>query len=142
MPDPRTYGSGNPGATNVLRTGKKAAALVTLLGDAGKGAVAVLLARWLAPSLGLSATVVAAIAVAAFLGHLYPVYFGFKGGKGVATAFGLLLVLTRGLSLAAVAVFVAVVLTTRYVSLASVLAAIAAVAAAPGSSAGARSASR
>jgi glycerol-3-phosphate acyltransferase PlsY len=131
LPDPRTYGSGNPGATNVLRTGRKAAALVTLLGDAGKGAAAVLLARWAAPHLGLTETTVAATAVAAFLGHLYPVYFGFKGGKGVATAFGLLLVLSLWVSFAAGAVFGAVVLTTRYISLGSVLAATVAAVAAP-----------
>lgn len=131
LPDPRTYGSGNPGTTNVLRSGKKAAAAMTLIGDAAKGAVAVLLARWLAPALGLGAPVIAAVAVAAFLGHLYPVYFGFKGGKGVATAFGILLALDTGLALAAFMAFVAVALTTRYVSLASVLAAITAVVASP-----------
>ena len=131
LPDPRTYGSGNPGATNVLRTGKKAAAAMTLIGDTAKGAVAVLLARWLAPALGLSGPVIAAVAVAAFLGHLYPVYFGFKGGKGVATAFGILLALDTGLALAAFVAFVSVALITRYVSLASVLAAVTAVAASP-----------
>jgi glycerol-3-phosphate acyltransferase PlsY len=124
LPDPRTYGSGNPGATNVLRSGRKAAALATLLGDAGKGAAAVLLARWAAPHVGLTEFTIAATAVGAFLGHLYPVYFGFKGGKGVATAFGLLLVLSPWVALAAGAVFVAVVLTTRYISLGSVLAAV------------------
>jgi glycerol-3-phosphate acyltransferase PlsY len=131
LPDPRTYGSGNPGATNVLRTGRKAAALVTFLGDAVKGAAAVLLARWAAPYLGLTEVTVAATAVAAFLGHLYPVYFGFKGGKGVATAFGLLLVLSLWVSLAAGTVFVAVVLITRYISLGSILAATVAAVAAP-----------
>jgi glycerol-3-phosphate acyltransferase PlsY len=131
LPDPRTYGSGNPGATNVLRTGRKAAALLTFVGDAGKGAAAVLLARWAAPHLGLTEVTVAATAVAAFLGHLYPVYFGFKGGKGVATAFGLLLVLSLWVSVAAGAAFLAVVLATRYVSLGSVLAATAAAVAAP-----------
>ena len=131
LPDPRTYGSGNPGATNVLRTGRKAAALITFLGDTGKGAAAVLLARWSAPYLGLTEVTVAATAVAAFLGHLYPVYFGFKGGKGVATAFGLLLVLSVWVSLAAAAVFLAVVLVTRYISLGSVLAATVAAVAAP-----------
>jgi glycerol-3-phosphate acyltransferase PlsY len=131
LPDPRTYGSGNPGATNVLRTGRKVAALLTFLGDAGKGAAAVLLARWAAPYLGLTEVTVAAAAVAAFLGHLYPVYFGFKGGKGVATALGLLLVLSLWVSLAAAAVFVAVVLVTRYISLGSVLAATVAAVAAP-----------
>jgi len=131
LPDPRTYGSGNPGAINVLRTGKKAAAMVTFVGDTGKGAAAVLLARWAAPHLGLSEVTVAATAVAAFLGHLYPIYFGFKGGKGVATAFGLLLVLNVWVSVATAAAFLAVVLATRYVSLGSVLAAAAAAIAAP-----------
>ncbi len=131
LPDPRTYGSGNPGATNVLRTGRKAAALVTLLGDAVKGAVAVLLARWSAPYLGLNDFAIAAAAVAAFLGHLYPAYFGFRGGKGVATAFGLLVVLSPWVALAAGAVFVTAVLASRYISLGSVLAAVVAAVAAP-----------
>jgi acyl phosphate:glycerol-3-phosphate acyltransferase len=131
LPDPRSYGSGNPGATNVLRSGSKAAALATLLGDAGKGAAAVVLARWAAPSLGLNDVTIAATAVAAFLGHLYPVYFGFRGGKGVATAFGLLVVLSPSVALAAGAVFAAAVLVTRYISLGSVLAAVAAAGAAP-----------
>lgn len=92
LPDPRSFGSKNPGATNVLRTGKKTAAVLTLLGDTLKGLVAVLLARHFAPQFGLDATVtVPAVGVAAFLGHLYPVFFGFKGGKGVATALGVLL---------------------------------------------------
>src|SRR5688572_16124805 len=131
LPDPRTYGSGNPGATNVLRSGKKAAAIATLVGDAAKGAVAVALVRWLAPSFGLGDTAVAGAAFAAFAGHLYPVYFGFKGGKGVATAFGIVLALSGWLALAALVVFLAVVATTRYVSLASVLGAAAAAALAP-----------
>jgi glycerol-3-phosphate acyltransferase PlsY len=131
LPDPRTYGSGNPGATNVLRSGKKTAAIATLVGDAAKGAVAVALVRWLAPSFGLGDTAVAGAAFAAFAGHLYPVYFGFKGGKGVATAFGIVLALSGGLALAALVVFLAVVATTRYVSLASVLGAAAAAALTP-----------
>ena len=131
LPDPRTYGSGNPGATNVLRSGKKAAAIATLVGDAAKGAVAVALVRWLAPSFGLGGTAVAGAAFAAFAGHLYPVYFGFKGGKGVATAFGIVLALSGWLALAALVVFLAVVATTRYVSLASVLGAAAAAALTP-----------
>jgi glycerol-3-phosphate acyltransferase PlsY len=131
LPDPRTYGSGNPGATNVLRSGKKAAAIATLVGDAAKGAVAVALVRWLAPSFGLGDTAVAGAAFAAFAGHLYPVYFGFKGGKGVATAFGIVLALSGWLALAALVVFLAVVATTRYVSLASVLGAAAAAALTP-----------
>jgi acyl phosphate:glycerol-3-phosphate acyltransferase len=131
LPDPRTYGSGNPGATNVLRTGKKAAALVTLLGDAAKGAVAVGLVRWLGPPAGLGDAALAGAALGALLGHLYPVYFGFKGGKGVATAFGIVLALSAWLALATLCVFLAVVLVTRYVSLASILAAVAAAASAP-----------
>lgn len=127
LPDPRTYGSGNPGATNVLRTGRKAAALVTLLGDAAKGAVAVVLVRWL----GGSDAAVAAAALAALCGHLYPVYFGFKGGKGVATAFGILLALSIWLGLVALSVFAGVLLATRYVSLASMLTAIVAALAVP-----------
>ncbi|MCX7627232.1 MAG: glycerol-3-phosphate 1-O-acyltransferase PlsY [Methylophilaceae bacterium] len=90
LPDPRTHGSGNPGATNVMRSGKKAAALLTLLGDAGKGWLAV----WLAQRLGLSLTVVCVVAGGVFLGHVYPVFHGFKGGKGVATAAGALLALS------------------------------------------------
>ena len=131
LPDPRTYGSGNPGATNVLRTGKKAAALVTLLGDAAKGALAVALVRWLGPQGGPGDAALAGAAFGAFVGHLYPLYFGFKGGKGVATAFGILLALSAWLALAALGVFLAVVLATRYVSLASILAAAAAAAVAP-----------
>ena len=130
LPDPRTYGSGNPGATNVLRSGKRAAALVTLIGDAGKGWVAVMLASRIAPLLGFGAETVAACGVAVFLGHLYPMFFGFKGGKGVATAFGVLLGLSLWLALVALGVFAVVLLVWRYVSLASVAAAIAAAVAA------------
>lgn len=131
LPDPRTYGSGNPGATNVLRTGRRAAALATLIGDTAKGAAAVLLMRWLAPGLDLGEGAVAAVAVAAFVGHLYPVYFRFRGGKGVATAFGLLLALDVRLALGALVVFLVVTVATRYVSLASILAAVAATALGP-----------
>jgi glycerol-3-phosphate acyltransferase PlsY len=131
LPDPRTYGSGNPGATNVLRTGRRAAALATLIGDTAKGAAAVLLMRWLAPDLGLGEGAIAAVAVAAFVGHLYPVYFRFRGGKGVATAFGLLLALDARLALGALLVFLIVTVATRYVSLASILAAVAAAALGP-----------
>lgn len=126
LPDPRTYGSGNPGATNVLRSGRRAAALFTLVGDTGKGWVAVMLASRLAPVFGFGSGTVAACALAAFLGHLYPVYFGFKGGKGVATALGILLGLSVWLGVLALAVFAVVLMVSRYVSLASVAAAIAA----------------
>jgi len=131
LPDPRSYGSGNPGATNVLRTGSRAAAAITLIGDAAKGGVAVLLARWLTPTLGLGDGAIAAVAVAAFAGHLYPVYFGFKGGKGVATAFGILLALHAGLAGIVLLAFASVVIATRYVSLASILAATTAAALGP-----------
>jgi glycerol-3-phosphate acyltransferase PlsY len=100
LPDPRSFGSGNPGATNVLRTGRKAAAALTLLGDALKGWVAVVLARMLAPQFGLDENIVLLCALAVFIGHLFPVFFGFKGGKGVATAFGVLLGLNPWLGLA------------------------------------------
>lgn len=122
LPDPRTYGSGNPGATNVLRSGRKAAAALTLLGDAAKGALAVIVVR----TLGLGEAGVALAAVMAFVGHLYPVYFAFKGGKGVATAFGILVALSPVLALGVLAVFGIVIFASRYVSLASVLSAAAA----------------
>jgi acyl phosphate:glycerol-3-phosphate acyltransferase len=131
LPDPRTYGSGNPGATNVLRTGRRTAALVTLLGDAAKGAMAVMLVRWFGPGLGLGSAALAGAAFAAFAGHLYPVYFSFKGGKGVATAFGILLALSPWLALATLLAFLAVALATRYVSLASMVSAAAAAALTP-----------
>jgi glycerol-3-phosphate acyltransferase PlsY len=126
LPDPRGYGSGNPGATNVLRSGRTVAALLTLIGDTAKGAAAVLLARAAAPHFGLGSGTIALVALAAFLGHLYPVLFGFKGGKGVATSAGILFSLNPWTGAAALAVFASVVAATRYVSLASVLAAIAA----------------
>jgi glycerol-3-phosphate acyltransferase PlsY len=92
LPDPRSHGSGSPGATNVLRTGNKAAAIITLLGDAVKGLIPVLLARaWLPQANADMNWLPAAAGFGAFLGHLYPLYFGFKGGKGVATAYGVLL---------------------------------------------------
>lgn len=117
LPDPRTYGSGNPGATNVLRSGKRSAALLTLLGDAAKGALTVWIVRWL----GWSEPAIAAAGLAAFVGHLWPLYFGFKGGKGVATAFGIVLALSPLLAGITLAIFVLAVATSRYVSLASVL---------------------
>ncbi len=117
LPDPRSGGSRNPGATNVLRVGGKTAAALTLTGDVLKGLLPVLLARALSSEL-----VVAASALAAFLGHLYPLYFGFKGGKGVATAFGAAAGLALPLMLTMAFVWVVVVATTRYVSLASMIA--------------------
>ncbi len=126
LADPRSYGSGNPGATNVLRSGSKGAALMTLLGDAAKGALAVWLAQRYGPALGGGAEMVAAAALAAFLGHLFPVFLGFKGGKGVATAAGVLLALAPWLGLAVLVTWIAVAATTRYSSLAALVAAFAA----------------
>lgn len=122
--DPRTFGSKNPGATNVLRSGSKAAAIATLLLDTAKGWLPVVLVRWFGKPYGLEEGTMALVGLAAFLGHLYPVFFKFKGGKGVATALGVLLGLSAWLGLATVAVFLVVVVASRYVSLASVVAAL------------------
>lgn len=119
LPDPRTVGSGNPGATNVLRSGKKMAAVLTLLGDAAKGWLPV----WLAQIYGLAPEVVASIALAVFLGHLYPVFYRFKGGKGVATAVGILLAFSPVLAGLALLSWVAVFALTRFSSLAALTAA-------------------
>ena len=122
--DPRTYGSGNPGATNVLRSGSKAAAALTLLLDAVKGLVPVLLVRLLGPDYGLHEGTLALVAIAAFLGHLFPVFFKFKGGKGVATALGVLLGLSGWLGLFVLLTWLAVAFTTRYSSLSALVAAV------------------
>lgn len=119
LPDPRAEGSGNPGATNVLRVGGKKAAALTLMGDLLKGLLPVLLARWA----GLDLTGLALVALAAFLGHLYPVFFGFVGGKGVATALGGLLGLSWPTALAALAVWLFVAFVLRISSLAALTAA-------------------
>jgi len=127
LPDPRTFGSGNPGATNVLRSGNKLAAAMTLAGDAAKGFVAVWLARQFAQSAGgLDEAAVAGVAVAVFLGHLYPVFFAFKGGKGVATAVGILFALDWRIGLSALVVWLAVFAGTRISSLSALCAAVAA----------------
>ncbi len=123
LPDPRSYGSGNPGATNVLRSGRKAVAALTLLGDALKGAVAVLLAQWATQVWGLPSYAPALAGLAAFVGHLWPVFFGFKGGKGVATALGLLMALNPWLGLACAASWLLVFLLTRVSSLSALVAA-------------------
>jgi glycerol-3-phosphate acyltransferase PlsY len=123
LPDPHSYGSGNPGATNVLRTGSKLAAALTLAGDTAKGVFAVLLARYFAAAYGVDATGIALVALAVFLGHLYPVFFRFKGGKGAATALGILCALDLRLGLATLASWLAIVLIFRMVSLASIIAA-------------------
>lgn len=123
LPDPRTYGSHNPGATNVLRSGNKWAAILTLLGDAAKGWLAVWVAQYFEPPDGNS-LLVAAVALAVFLGHLFPVFLRFKGGKGVATALGVLLALNAWLGLAVLATWILVALVFRLSSLAALLAAI------------------
>ncbi|MEK7344362.1 MAG: glycerol-3-phosphate 1-O-acyltransferase PlsY [Pseudomonadota bacterium] len=122
--DPRSYGSKNPGATNVLRSGSKKAALLTLLLDALKGWLPVALVLAWGPEHGLGAGVAALAGLAAFLGHLYPVFFGFVGGKGVATAVGVLAGVHGVLALATVVTFGIVVYFSRYVSLASMVAAV------------------
>jgi glycerol-3-phosphate acyltransferase PlsY len=122
LPDPRKGGSGNPGATNVLRLGGKKAAGLTLAGDVLKGVVPVLLAHLLTDS----PAIIAGTAVAAVVGHMYPVFFGFKGGKGVATAFGAVAALVYPVALFMGAVWVLAAMATRYASLASMAAAVAA----------------
>ncbi|OYU31319.1 MAG: glycerol-3-phosphate acyltransferase [Comamonadaceae bacterium PBBC2] len=122
--DPRSYGSKNPGATNVLRSGSKKAAILTLLLDAVKGWLPVALILTFGEPYGLGTGVAAVAGLAAFLGHLYPVFFGFKGGKGVATAVGVLVGVNGLLALATVGTFAIVVYFSRYVSLASMVAAV------------------
>jgi glycerol-3-phosphate acyltransferase PlsY len=124
LPDPRSYGSRNPGATNVLRTGKRIAAFLTLIGDGGKGWLAVFLAARYAAGYGVDTTGVATCAFAVFLGHLFPVFFRFKGGKGVSTAGGILLAIHPWLGLATFATWIVIALLFRYSSLAAVVAAI------------------
>lgn len=126
MEDPRTYGSGNPGATNVLRSGKKKAAALTLLGDALKGLVAVVLARCLQDALNLSDITIAAVAVAALVGHMWPLFFGFKGGKGVATALGVLLALSPATALVCAAIWLVMAFGFKVSSLAALAATVAA----------------
>jgi glycerol-3-phosphate acyltransferase PlsY len=126
LADPRTYGSGNPGATNVLRSGRKAAAALTLLGDAAKGWLAVFAAIKLAPHDGQGLLMVALVSLAVFLGHLFPVFLKFKGGKGVATALGVLLALSGWMGLAVLATWLLVAVIFRYSSLAALVAAVAA----------------
>ena len=123
LADPRSYGSKNPGATNVLRSGNKAAAVVTLLGDLAKGWLAVFVVRAYGPAYGVDPDFVGLVALAVFFGHLFPVFLGFKGGKGVATAAGVLLALDLRLGLAT---WLAVAFVLRYSSLAALIAATAA----------------
>jgi acyl phosphate:glycerol-3-phosphate acyltransferase len=127
LPDPHSYGSKNPGATNVLRSGSKLAAVLTLIGDTGKGALAVILASYYtgeSPASGYDAPIAGAMAL---LGHLYPVFHGFLGGKGVATAAGVLLALNPWLGLGVLATFAIIIAFFRMVSLASMIAAVFAV---------------
>lgn len=119
LPDPRSYGSGNPGATNVLRTGNKAAALFTLAGDAAKGWFAV----WLVQRFGADVTTAALAGLAAFLGHVYSLFLRFRGGKGVATALGVLAGLQPTLALATAGIWLVVAFVSRYSSLAALTAA-------------------
>jgi glycerol-3-phosphate acyltransferase PlsY len=126
LADPRTYGSGNPGATNVLRSGKKAAAALTLLGDAAKGWLAVFVTIKLAPHDGQGLWMVALVSLAVFLGHLFPVFLKFKGGKGVATALGVLLALSGWMGLAVLGTWLLVAVVFRYSSLSALVAAAAA----------------
>jgi glycerol-3-phosphate acyltransferase PlsY len=124
LSDPRSYGSGNPGATNVLRSGNKTAAILTLLLDALKGFVPVLLVRLFGEAHGLGEGTVALVGVAAFVGHLWPVFFRFQGGKGVATAAGVLLGINWMLGLATLATWVIIAFFFRYSSLAAIVSAV------------------
>jgi acyl phosphate:glycerol-3-phosphate acyltransferase len=124
LPDPHSYGSGNPGATNVLRTGNKAAALLTLAGDGAKGFVAVAIAHRLGASWGDASLATAGAALAVFVGHLFPVFHRFAGGKGVATAAGVVLGLSWQLGLAMLVVWLIVAMLFRMSSLASIVTAV------------------
>lgn len=119
LPDPREEGSKNPGATNVLRLGGKKAAIITLLGDALKGLIPVLIAK----AVGVEPMVLGCVGLAAFIGHLFPVFFGFKGGKGVATALGILSGFAWGVGAAALATWIGVAFAFRYSSLSALVAA-------------------
>ena len=122
--DPRSYGSKNPGATNVLRSGSKAAAIATLLLDAFKGWLPLVLVKWFGKPYGLEEGTLALVGLAAFLGHLWPVFFRFQGGKGVATALGVLLGFSGWLGLVTAATWLIVAFVFRYSSLAALLAAL------------------
>jgi glycerol-3-phosphate acyltransferase PlsY len=124
LADPRSYGSKNPGATNVLRSGNKTAAILTLVGDAFKGWLAVWLVSHFGARYGLDDTAIALAAIAVFLGHLYPVFFRFKGGKGVATAAGVLLAINPVLGIATMLTWLIIAFFFRYSSLAALVAAV------------------
>jgi glycerol-3-phosphate acyltransferase PlsY len=122
--DPRTFGSKNPGATNVLRSGSKGAAIATLLLDAGKAWLPVMLVKWFGKPYGLEEGTMALVGLAAFVGHLYPVFFKFVGGKGVATALGVLLGFNWVLGLATLATWLIVAYFSRFSSLAALVSAL------------------
>jgi acyl phosphate:glycerol-3-phosphate acyltransferase len=124
LADPKSYGSGNPGATNVLRSGNKKAAVFTLIGDVAKGVIAVLLAKYFAAQFGITANGIALVAIAVFIGHLFPIFFGFKGGKGVATAAGVLWALDWRVGLALTLLWALVFAVTRVSSLSAILASL------------------
>jgi glycerol-3-phosphate acyltransferase PlsY len=124
LEDPRTYGSQNPGATNVLRTGNKLAAVLTLVGDCAKGWFAVVLAIYFSTPLELGVTGVSLAAFAVFAGHVWPIFFGFKGGKGVATALGVLLALSPPVGVTTLCTWIIIAYTYRYSSLAALVAAV------------------
>ncbi|HRL02768.1 MAG TPA: glycerol-3-phosphate 1-O-acyltransferase PlsY [Vitreoscilla sp.] len=124
MADPRSYGSGNPGATNVLRSGKKKAAILTLLGDALKGLVAVLLAKYFLDAGSITEATVAWVALAVLIGHMWPVFFGFKGGKGVATAVGVLFALSWPVALICTLVWLVMAFGLKISSLAALTATV------------------
>jgi len=124
LPDPHSYGSGNPGATNVLRTGNKKAAILTLLGDSLKGLIAVVLARYFLQNSSQVDWALPAVIVAVFVGHLYPIFYGFKGGKGVATACGILFGVNFILGLATLSTWLIIAFFFRYSSLAALAAAV------------------
>jgi len=124
LPDPRSYGSGNPGATNVLRTGKRAAAALTLIGDTGKGWICVVVAQAMDKHFDLNSGVIAVVALAAFAGHLWPLFFRFQGGKGVATAAGILLAIHPWLGFGTIATWALIFVFFRISSLAALIAAL------------------
>jgi len=124
LPSPHTYGSGNPGATNVLRTGNKKAAILTLIGDALKGWVAVVLAKAFFGQTAQADLLISLVVVAVFIGHLYPIFHGFKGGKGVATAAGVLLAINWILGVATLVTWIVIAVFFRYSSLAALVSAI------------------
>jgi glycerol-3-phosphate acyltransferase PlsY len=124
LPDPRSFGSGNPGATNILRTGKKSAAALTLLGDTAKGWLAVWLAGMIGAYFGTQIMAMHLAALAVFLGHLFPVFFGFQGGKGVATALGIIVALNPWLGLAVLATWLVMFAISRISSLSALTASL------------------